>query len=79
MNMKTVNNNLYQLYLKWCIDYTYNFKKVSMEFPSDHKRIIEKTKLADSELKEWKGSNICIFQSLKTWGYTCNKMAFRQI
>jgi maltose phosphorylase len=24
-----------------------------MEFPSDHKRI-EKTKLADSELKEWK-------------------------
>jgi maltose phosphorylase len=25
-----------------------------MEFPSDHKRIIEKDKLAESELKEWK-------------------------
>jgi maltose phosphorylase len=40
---------------KWCIDYTYA-QKVSMEFPSDHKRIIEKTKLAESELKMEKGS-----------------------
>jgi maltose phosphorylase len=51
-----VNNNFYTNYIaKWCIDYTYEqLQKVSLEFPSDHKRIIEKTKLADSELKEWK-------------------------
>jgi maltose phosphorylase len=51
-----VNNNFYTNFIaKWCIDYTYaQLQKVSMEFPSDHKRIIEKTKLADSELKEWK-------------------------
>jgi maltose phosphorylase len=51
-----VNNNFYTNFIaKWCIDYTYEqLQKVSMEFPSDHKRIIEKTKLADSELKEWK-------------------------
>jgi maltose phosphorylase len=51
-----VNNNFYTNFIaKWCIDYTYaQLQKVSMEFPSDHKRIIEKTKLAESELKEWK-------------------------
>jgi maltose phosphorylase len=51
-----VNNNFYTNFIaKWCIDYTYEqLQKVSLEFPSDHKRIIEKTKLADSELKEWK-------------------------
>jgi maltose phosphorylase len=51
-----VNNNFYTNFIaKWCIDYTYEqLQKISMEFPSDHKRIIEKTKLADSELKEWK-------------------------
>jgi maltose phosphorylase len=51
-----VNNNFYTNYIaKWCIDYTYEqLQKVSLEFPSDHKRIIEKTKLAESELKEWK-------------------------
>jgi maltose phosphorylase len=51
-----VNNNFYTNFIaKWCIDYTYEqLQKVSMEFPSDHKRIIEKTKLAESELKEWK-------------------------
>ncbi|MEZ7500052.1 glycoside hydrolase family 65 protein [Flavobacterium sp. Arc3] len=51
-----INNNFYTNYIaKWCIDYTYEqLQKVSLEFPSDHKRIIEKTKLAESELKEWK-------------------------
>lgn len=51
-----INNNFYTNYIaKWCIDYAYEqIQKVSLEFPSDHKRIIEKTKLADSELKEWK-------------------------
>jgi maltose phosphorylase len=51
-----VNNNFYTNYIaKWCIDYTYEqLQKVSLEFPSDHKRIIEKTKLADSELQQWK-------------------------
>ena len=51
-----INNNFYTNYIaKWCIDYTYEqLQRVSLEFPSDHKRIIEKTKLAESELKEWK-------------------------
>jgi maltose phosphorylase len=51
-----VNNNFYTNYIaKWCIDYAYEqIQKVSLEFPVDHKRIIEKTKLSDSELKEWK-------------------------
>jgi maltose phosphorylase len=39
-----------------------------MEFPSDHKRIIEKTKLAESELKKWKKvADNMYFQYLKTW------------
>lgn len=51
-----VNNNFYTNYIaKWCIDYAYEqILKVSLEHPSDHKRIIEKVKLSDAELKEWK-------------------------
>jgi maltose phosphorylase len=51
-----INNNFYTNYIaKWCIDYTYEqIQKVSLEYPSDHKRIIEKVKLADTELQEWK-------------------------
>jgi maltose phosphorylase len=51
-----INNNFYTNYIaKWCIDYTYeHIQKVSLEYPSDHRRIIEKVKLADAELKEWK-------------------------
>jgi maltose phosphorylase len=51
-----INNNFYTNYIaKWCIDYTYEqLKKVSLEYPADHKRIIEKVKLADAELQEWK-------------------------
>ena len=51
-----VNNNFYTNYIaKWCIDYAHEqIQKVSLEFPSDHKRIIEKVKLSDAELQDWK-------------------------
>ncbi len=51
-----VNNNFYTNFIaKWCIDYAYEqIQKVSLEYPSDHKRIIEKVKLSDTELQEWK-------------------------
>ena len=51
-----VNNNFYTNYIaKWCIDYAYEqIQKVSLEYPSDHKRIIEKVKLSDAELQDWK-------------------------
>ena len=51
-----VNNNFYTNYIaKWCIDYTYEqIAKVALEYPLDHKRIIEKVKLSDAELQEWK-------------------------
>ncbi len=51
-----VNNNFYTNYIaKWCIDYAYEqIKKVSLEYPQDHKRIIEKVKLSEAELQEWK-------------------------
>ncbi len=51
-----VNNNFYTNYIaKWCIDYAYEqIQKVAIEYPSDHKRIIEKVKLSDAELQEWK-------------------------
>ena len=51
-----VNNNFYTNYIaKWCIDYAYQqIQKVSLEFPLDHKRIIEKVTLSDAELVTWK-------------------------
>jgi hypothetical protein len=51
-----INNNFYTNYIaKWCIDYTYEqIQKVSLEYPSDHKRIIEKVKMADAELRNGK-------------------------
>ena len=51
-----VNNNFYTNYIaKWCIDYAYEqIQKVSLEYPLDHKRIIEKVKLSDAELNDWK-------------------------
>ncbi|MDQ5929974.1 MAG: maltose phosphorylase [Bacteroidota bacterium] len=51
-----VNNNFYTNYIaKWCIDFAAEqIQKVSLEFPLDHKRIIEKVKLSDAELQEWK-------------------------
>jgi maltose phosphorylase len=51
-----INNNFYTNYIaKWCIDYTLEqIKKVALEYASDHKRIIEKVKLSDVELQDWK-------------------------
>ena len=51
-----VNNNFYTNYIaKWCLDYTYEqIQKVSLEYPSDHKRIMEKVNLSDTELQDWK-------------------------
>jgi maltose phosphorylase len=51
-----INNNFYTNYIaKWCIDFTHEqIQKVAVEFPSDHKRIIEKVKLSDAELQDWK-------------------------
>lgn len=51
-----VNNNFYTNFIaKWCIDYGYaQIQKVSLEYPSDHKRIIEKVKLSEMELQDWK-------------------------
>jgi maltose phosphorylase len=51
-----VNNNFYTNYIaKWCLDYTYEqIQKVSLEYPSDHKRITEKVKIAEAELQSWK-------------------------
>ncbi len=51
-----VNNNFYTNYIaKWCIDYAHEqIAKVSIEYPKDHKRIIEKVNLADTELQDWK-------------------------
>jgi len=51
-----VNNNFYTNYIaKWCIDFTYEqIQKVSLEYPADHKRIIEKVNLNDAELQSWK-------------------------
>ena len=37
------------------MDYTYDqIQKVALEYPLDHKRIIEKVKLSDAELQDWK-------------------------
>lgn len=51
-----VNNNFYTNYIaKWCLEYTSEqIQKVSLEYPSDHKRITEKVKITDSELQSWK-------------------------
>ncbi len=51
-----VNNNFYTNYIaKWCIDYAAEqIQKVSLEYPSDHKRIVEKVQLSNAELQEWK-------------------------
>jgi maltose phosphorylase len=51
-----INNNFYTNYIaKWCIDYTLEqIQKVGLEYPIDHKRIIEKVQLPDAELQDWK-------------------------
>jgi maltose phosphorylase len=42
------------------------FRKVSLEYPSDHKRIIEK--VADAELQEWKSSRQYVLPVSKELG-----------
>ncbi|UFH35993.1 glycoside hydrolase family 65 protein [Flavobacterium acetivorans] len=51
-----VNNNFHTNYIaKWCINYTQEqIQKVALEFPLDHKRIVEKVQLSDSEIQQWK-------------------------
>ncbi|MFH6986786.1 glycoside hydrolase family 65 protein [Flavobacterium collinsii] len=51
-----INNNFYTNYIaKWCIDYAEEqIKKVAAEYPSDHRRIIEKVTLSAAEIAEWK-------------------------
>ena len=51
-----VNNNFYTNYIaKWCLEYTHDqIQKVSLKYPSDHKRITEKLKISDAELQSWK-------------------------
>ena len=51
-----VNNNFYTNYIaKWCIDYTVeNINRIKAEFDSDYTRILNKTKLSNSEIDKWK-------------------------
>jgi maltose phosphorylase len=51
-----INNNFYTNYIaKWCMDYAaQQIKKVALEYPADHKRILEKVNLSANEIKEWK-------------------------
>ncbi|MCF7561463.1 glycoside hydrolase family 65 protein [Sabulilitoribacter multivorans] len=51
-----VNNNWYTNYIaKWCINYAIeNIKKVEAEYTSNYTRIMNKAKLSNSEIKEWK-------------------------
>lgn len=51
-----VNNNWYTNYLaQWCIKYCIeSIAKVQSEYPSDYERIVEKTKISETELEEWK-------------------------
>ena len=51
-----VNNNFYTNYIaKWCINYAVeNIEKVKQEFNSDYTRILNKTRLSEAEIKDWK-------------------------
>ncbi|GAA3763848.1 glycoside hydrolase family 65 protein [Flavobacterium ginsengiterrae] len=51
-----INNNFYTNYIaKWCIDFTAEqIEKVAKEYPSDHKRVLDKVNLSSEEIKEWK-------------------------
>lgn len=50
-----VNNNFYTNYIaKWCMEYAaQQIQKVAREYPADHKRIAEKTKISDLEIQDW--------------------------
>lgn len=51
-----INNNFYTNYIaKWCIDFAADqINKVALEYPADHKRILEKVTLSANEIQEWK-------------------------
>ncbi|MAU16692.1 MAG: family 65 glycosyl hydrolase [Muricauda sp.] len=51
-----VNNNWYTNYIaKWCLEYALEqLEHVQQEYPTDYKRIIEKTKLTANETDLWK-------------------------
>ncbi len=51
-----VNNNWYTNYIaKWCIDYAVEqIVKVKAEFSSDYTRVMNKVKLSQAEISEWK-------------------------
>ena len=51
-----VNNNFYTNYLaKWCIDYaSENISKIKDEYNSDFARIMNKVKLSEAEISQWK-------------------------
>jgi len=51
-----INNNFYTNYIaKWCIDFAAEqITKVAVEYPADHKRILEKVNLSGDEIQEWK-------------------------
>ena len=54
-NTYLLTNNFYTNYLaKWCLNYAVeNAKKVSKEFASDYKRIVEATGISNEELNSW--------------------------
>ena len=51
-----VNNNWYTNYIaQWCINYTVeNIDKIKAEYNSDYTRIMNKVKLSNSEIEDWK-------------------------
>jgi len=51
-----VNNNWYTNYIaKWCIDYAVeNIDKIEAEFNSDYTRIMNKVKLSETEISDWR-------------------------
>lgn len=51
-----VNNNFYTNYTaQWCINYAVeNIEKVKQGFNTDYTRILNKTRLSEAEIKEWK-------------------------
>ncbi|WJJ97455.1 glycoside hydrolase family 65 protein [Algibacter luteus] len=51
-----INNNWYTNYLaKWCINYAIeNINKVAAEYATDYTKIMNKIKLSEAEIKEWK-------------------------
>ena len=51
-----INNNWYTNYIaKWCIDYTSgNIEKIKDEYNSDYTRIMNKVKLSEAEISNWK-------------------------